>query len=70
VSDTPADAAACRPPRCPRCRIALAPAPLPPGVFGIAGEPCFECDDASPARALPWACPRCGAVFLIDQAAR
>jgi hypothetical protein len=48
----------------------MSPAPLPPGVFGIAGEPCFECDDASPARALPWACPRCGGVFLIDAAAR
>jgi ribosomal protein S27AE len=70
VSDASAEPAACRPPRCPRCGIALSPASLPPGVFGIAGEPCFECDDASPTRGLPWACPRCGGVFLIDPAAR
>jgi len=45
-------------------------APAPPGAFGIAGESCFECDDATPARPIPWACPACGGVWLLDPPGR
>jgi hypothetical protein len=56
------------PPRCPRCGAPLARAPVPRSAFGIEGEACFDCDDASPARQQPWACPACGGVYLLDTA--
>jgi PHP family Zn ribbon phosphoesterase len=37
-------------------------------VFGIEGDACIDCNDASPARQIPWACPACGGVYLLDGA--
>jgi PHP family Zn ribbon phosphoesterase len=38
---------------------------MPSAMFGAEGDACVECDDAAPARPLPWRCPRCGGVFLL-----
>jgi hypothetical protein len=65
----PADASQAEP-RCPRCAVALRPIALPPGAFGALADGCIDCTDGSPTKQTPWACPRCGVVYLLDAACR
>jgi hypothetical protein len=50
--------------------VDLVPVALPPEAFGGLALGCIDCTDGSPTKQQPWACPRCGMVYLLDAACR